>query len=81
MTPPARPAAPKRAFARLKRIEHRHVAAVLRTETVGGTLLIVFAAAGLVWANSPWNGSYDTVKDTVVGPHLWHLDLSLPLLG
>ncbi|NUR27783.1 MAG: Na+/H+ antiporter NhaA [Catenulispora sp.] len=77
MTPPARPAAPLRVFARLKRIERRHVAAVLRTETVGGALLIAFAAAGLVWANSPWSAAYETVKDTVVGPHLWHLDLSL----
>lgn len=77
MTPPDRPAAPLRAFARLKRIERRHVAAVLRTETVGGALLLVFALLGLLWANSPWRASYDTVKNTVVGPHLWHLDLSL----
>ncbi|GAA1959560.1 Na+/H+ antiporter NhaA [Catenulispora subtropica] len=77
MTPPARPAAPLRVFARLRRIERRHVAAVLRTETVGGALLIVFALIGLVWANSPWSDSYETVKTTVVGPHLWHLDLSL----
>ncbi|MEZ0106366.1 NhaA family Na+:H+ antiporter [Catenulispora sp. EB89] len=77
MTPPERPAAPIRAFARLKRIERRHVAAVLRTETVGGALLIVFAIVGLLWANSPWRASYDTVKNTVIGPHLWHLDLSL----
>ena len=77
MTPPVRPAAPSRVFARLKRIERRHVAAVLRAETVGGALLIVFAVLGLLWANSPWRASYDTVKDTVIGPHLWHLNLSL----
>jgi len=77
MTPPERPAAPIRAFARLKRIERKHVADVLRTETVGGALLIVFAIFGLLWANSPWRASYDTVKNTVIGPHLWHLDLSL----
>ncbi|WP_223297419.1 Na+/H+ antiporter NhaA [Catenulispora acidiphila] len=77
MTPPDRPASPSRVFARLKRIERRHVAAVLRTETVGGALLIAFALLGLLWANSPWRASYDTVKNTVVGPHLWHLDLSL----
>ncbi|MEY9927090.1 NhaA family Na+:H+ antiporter [Catenulispora sp. GP43] len=77
MTPPDRPAVPFRAFARLRRIERRHVAEVLRTETVGGALLIVFALLGLLWANSPWRASYDTVKNTVVGPHLWHLDLTL----
>ena len=77
MTSPARPAAPLRVFARLKRIERRHVAEVLRTETVGGALLIIFAILGMLWANSPWRASYDTVKNTVVGPHLWHLDLSL----
>ena len=76
MTPPERPAA-LRVFARLKRIERRHVANVLRAETVGGALLITFAVLGLLWANSPWRASYDTVKNTVVGPHLWHLDLSL----
>jgi NhaA family Na+:H+ antiporter len=58
-------------------MERRHVAEVLRTETVGGALLIAFAILGLLWANSPWRASYVTVKDTVVGPHLWHLDLSL----
>ena len=78
MTTPTRTAAaPLRVFARLKNMERRHVAAVLRTETVGGALLITFALAGLIWANSPWSGSYETVKDTVVGPHLWHLDLPL----
>lgn len=77
MPAPGRPAAPLRAFARLKRIERRHVASVLRTETVGGALLIVFALLGLLWANAPWRASYETVKNTVVGPHLWHLDLSL----
>ena len=77
MTPPELPAAPLRVFARLKRIERKHVAEVLRTETVGGALLITFAIIGLIWANSPWRASYDTVKNTVVGPHLWHLDLSL----
>jgi NhaA family Na+:H+ antiporter len=77
MTSPERAAPRLRAFARLKRIERRHVAAVLRTETVGGALLIVFALLGLLWANSPWRASYETVKNTVIGPHLWHLDLSL----
>src|SRR5947209_18176658 len=78
MPPPLRTAArPLRVFARLKRIERRHLAAVLRTETVGGALLIAFAIFGLVWANSPWSAAYDSVKDTVVGLHLWHLDLSL----
>src|SRR3712207_7330595 len=30
-----------------------------------------------IWANSPWAGSYEAVRDTEVGPAALHLDLSL----
>ncbi|MBC8090837.1 MAG: Na+/H+ antiporter NhaA [Pseudonocardia sp.] len=49
----------------------------LRTETVGGIVLLVAAAVALLWANSPWSGTYEAVRDTVVGPAVLHLDLTL----
>jgi Na+:H+ antiporter, NhaA family len=57
--------------------ETQRIAAVLRKETVGGALLLLAAAIALVWANSPWGGAYETLRDTRVGPASLHLDLSL----
>ncbi len=57
--------------------EASFIAQVLRTETVGGGLLLVAAVLALVWANSPWNEGYRALRDTVVGPSSLHLDLSL----
>ena len=57
--------------------ETRRIADILRKETVGGALLLVAAAIALVWANSPWGGAYETLRDTRVGPASLHLDLSL----
>lgn len=49
----------------------------LRTETVGGVVLLVVTAVALVWANSPASESYQAVRDTEFGPAVWHLRLSL----
>lgn len=71
---------PRRPFALLTRgslPEVRRTGAILRKETVGGALLLVAAALALVWANSPWSEAYLDLRDTQVGPHAWHLDLSL----
>ncbi len=57
--------------------EAQRIASVLRRETVGGALLLVGAAIALVWANSPWAESYETLRDTKVGPSALHLDLTL----
>ncbi|MFI5958035.1 Na+/H+ antiporter NhaA [Cryptosporangium sp. NPDC051539] len=57
--------------------EARRVAEILRSETVGGLLLLTGAVFALAWANSPWSGAYASLRDTVVGPHALHLDLSL----
>jgi NhaA family Na+:H+ antiporter len=57
--------------------EASFVAQVLRTETVGGALLLAGAALALLWANSPWREGYTAVRDTTVGPAALHLDLSL----
>ena len=49
---------------------------VLR-DTTAGILLIVAAAIGLIWANTPWREAYTALSETVVGPGSLHLDLSL----
>ena len=57
--------------------ETQFVAAALRTETVGGALLLAAALTALVFANSPWHEAYAALRDTVVGPAALHLDLTL----
>lgn len=58
--------------------ENRHVADILRLETVGGALLLVGAALGLIWANTPWADDYFALRDLKVGPSApLHLDLSI----
>jgi Na+:H+ antiporter, NhaA family len=57
--------------------EASRIAGILRRETVGGALLLVGAVLALGWANSPWSGSYESVRGSVVGPAALHLDLSL----
>ncbi|WP_156887397.1 Na+/H+ antiporter NhaA [Propionicicella superfundia] len=50
---------------------------LLRRETVGGALLVAFAAAAIVWANSPFAASYFALRDVTFGPAGLHLDLTL----
>ena len=66
-----------RLFARTTWQEAQHVAGALRTETVGGALLLVAAAAALALSNSPWHAAYTGLRDTTIGPHALHLDLTL----
>ncbi|MFI6793356.1 Na+/H+ antiporter NhaA [Nonomuraea sp. NPDC050383] len=66
-----------RLFGRGSRAESRRIADVLRTETIGGALLLAGALLGLVWANSPWGGAYEALRSFRVGPAALHLDLSL----
>ena len=61
--------------------ERNFVADALRTETVGGVLLLVAAVAALIWANTPLSGSYETVSDFHFGPAALGLDLSVAALG
>ena len=63
----------------LARLVARPVREFLRVEAAGSLLLLLAAAVALVWANSPWASSYDTLWHTRlvldVGP--LHLDESL----
>ncbi|MEU6544549.1 Na+/H+ antiporter NhaA [Streptomyces sp. NPDC046859] len=71
--PPAR-----KAFGRLSLPERNFVADALRTETVGGVLLLVAAIAALLWANLPaLQDSYESVGHYHVGPEALGLHLSV----
>jgi NhaA family Na+:H+ antiporter len=68
---------PNRLFGRGSWTEAQRIASVLRKETVGGALLLIGAAVAFAWANSPWGETYETLRDTRVGPASLHLDLTL----
>jgi NhaA family Na+:H+ antiporter len=62
---------------RLPFAERLYVTQLLRQETVGGALLLVATVVALVWANSPWQRGYDSLRDHKIGPSA--LDLHIPL--
>ncbi|MGR4852321.1 Na+/H+ antiporter NhaA [Streptomyces sp. LARHCF252] len=77
MTAP-RPTTPRKVLGRLSLPERTYVADALRTETVGGVLLLAAAVAALLWANIPALGdSYGSVAHFHLGPASLGLDLSL----
>ena len=66
-----------RLFSRSTWPEAQYVARALRTETLGGVLLLAATLIALAWANSPWRASYQQLRETTVGPAALHLDLDL----
>ncbi len=50
------------------------LARYLRTEAVGGTLLLAAAVIAVCWVNSPLRESYTTLAETTIGPAAWHLE-------
>lgn len=71
------PAADEALFDRPTLAERIWLLSVLRSETVGGVLLLIAAAVALIWANSPFGDSYAALSDFQVGPEALHLHLSL----
>ncbi|MEV7035786.1 Na+/H+ antiporter NhaA [Streptomyces sp. NPDC093272] len=68
----------RRVLGRLSLPERTFVADALRTETVGGVLLLFAAVAALVWANIPaLHRSYETAGDFHLGPGALGLNLSV----
>jgi len=57
--------------------EAQRIASILRSETVGGALLLSTTVLALAWANSPFADSYIALRDFRVGPAALHLDLTL----
>ena len=57
--------------------ERQAVTDALRTETVGGLVLLAAAVVALAWANSPWSGAYEAIRDFHFGIPALGLDLSV----
>ncbi|MYT27192.1 Na+/H+ antiporter NhaA [Streptomyces sp. SID7760] len=57
--------------------ERVQVARALRTETVGGLVLLAAAMVALVWANTPISGTYEQIRDFHFGIPALGLDLSV----
>src|SRR4028118_2024805 len=79
VTPPSMtPRTPvQRLLARGSWPEAQHVASALRTETLGGVLLLGATVLALLWANSPWREAYDALRHYTIGPASLKLDLDL----
>ncbi|WP_432176089.1 Na+/H+ antiporter NhaA [Streptomyces sp. Tue6028] len=72
LRPPAR-----KFLGRLSLPERTFVADALRTETVGGVLLLLATIAAVIWANTPLRDSYASVAHFHLGPAALGLDLSV----
>src|SRR6478736_6434125 len=57
--------------------EAKRLTETLRSETVGGVLLLIAAGAALIWANSPWAHTYQELSKFAFGPERLHLNLSV----
>jgi Na+:H+ antiporter, NhaA family len=64
-------------FGRGSWLEASRIGDILRTETVGGLLLVAAALIALVWANSPWSEAYTVLSSVRIGPSALHLNLTL----
>ena len=64
-------------FGRGSWLEASRIGDILRTETVGGVLLVAAALIALIWANSPWSEAYLALSSIRIGPSALHLDLTL----
>ncbi|GAA2138338.1 Na+/H+ antiporter NhaA [Kitasatospora kazusensis] len=74
-TPP--PTERRQFLGRLSLPERTYILDALRTETIGGILLLIAAVVALIWANV-WPHAYETVLNWTIGPSTpLHLDLSL----
>ncbi|QNE76510.1 Na+/H+ antiporter NhaA [Streptomyces finlayi] len=75
--PTPTPPAPRRTvLGRLPLPERNYVAEALRTETVGGIILLVASVAALIWANT-FGASYESVSHFHFGPEFLGLNLSV----
>ncbi|RSN90861.1 Na+/H+ antiporter NhaA [Streptomyces sp. WAC 05379] len=78
MTAPRTPAPVRKVLGRLSLPERTYVADALRTETVGGVLLLLAAITALIWANVPaLHDSYESVGHFHLGPEALGLNLSV----
>ncbi|MFE7519043.1 Na+/H+ antiporter NhaA [Streptomyces halstedii] len=76
MAAPLPPSPRRTLLGRLPLPERTYVTDALRTETVGGVILLVAAIAALVWANTNGSG-YAAVSHFHIGPEALGLNLSV----
>lgn len=72
-----KPAHRPRIFSRGSYGESVRISTILRSETVGGALLLAATVIALIWANSPLADGYFNLRDFRIGPESLHLNLSL----
>jgi NhaA family Na+:H+ antiporter len=73
-----RPTSSRKVLGRLSLPERNFVADALRTETVGGVLLLIAAITALIWVNIPaLHDSYESVTHYHLGPAALGLNLSI----
>ncbi|MGH3355128.1 MAG: Na+/H+ antiporter NhaA [Nocardioidaceae bacterium] len=61
---------------RLARFVGRPIAGFLRVEAAGGIVLLLAAVVAMLWANSPWAGSYDALWGTEVAIRLGPVEIA-----
>ncbi|MFE0085450.1 Na+/H+ antiporter NhaA, partial [[Kitasatospora] papulosa] len=76
VVPPSSPSGRRTLLGRLSLPERNYVAEALRTETVGGVILLVAAVTALIWANT-FGAAYTSVSDFHFGPEALGLHLSV----
>lgn len=76
MTVPT-PAKPTRLFALGNKREAARVSRLLRSDVVGGIIVMVAALLGFIAANSPLAESYFSLRDTKLGPESLRLHISV----
>ncbi|GAB3656918.1 Na+/H+ antiporter NhaA [Actinocorallia lasiicapitis] len=54
----------------------RNLAEALRTETIGGIVMLAATILALIWVNSPWSSSYEAFKGWEFGPSWFHLSMA-----
>jgi NhaA family Na+:H+ antiporter len=69
---PALPPEAGRTAVKVARAIRGPIESFMHVEAAGGIVLLVTAAAALVWANSAWHASYE---------HLWHTPVSFGIAG
>lgn len=52
-----------------------NIAEALRTETIGGFIMLGATVAALIWANTQWKGAYASLQSLVIGPSWLSMDL------
>ncbi len=63
------------------RLVARPLRRFLDTEAASGAVLLVATVAALVWANSPWPGSYESLWHTKIAVSIGSIDLTEDLRG